>query len=300
VFSAFSSQVIVVSQAAIVIFSGVHLNHWRFLMNTTIHTNARAHSSTRRRLGAVLAGLTVTAGIVTLAAPPAGAVVGGRPIAIREVPWQVSLQTNGGHLCGGSIIDEYTVVTAGHCTNDVDASELFVRAGVSKHRDRRGVDIEVAEINQRDGGPGGNGDIAVLTLASPLPFSDKIRPIALATAEELADATTARLSGWGDRGENRGGGSAKLLAVDVPVVNDNDCQDLMDSDLDSAGEMCTYRPGTGSCYGDSGGPLVIFGAFGVPKLVGVVSWGEYCDDSPSVYVEVPAYASWIMDNSATS
>jgi trypsin len=264
---------------------------------STIRRSTIRRSTIRRRFGATIVGVTATLAAVALTASPAAAVVGGRPIAIREVPWQVLVQAGGDPLCGGSIIDTYTVLTAGHCTTEFDAQDLTVRAGVTKRGDRRGVDIDVADITQLDTGPGGNGDLSILTLESPLPFTDKIQPIALATAEELQSATTGRLSGWGDRGEHRGGGSSKLLAVDVPVLGDDDCQNLMDSDLDSVGELCTYRPGTGSCYGDSGGPLVIAGVFGIPKLAGVVSWGEDCDNSPSVYVEVPAYAQWIADNS---
>ncbi|XP_070393998.1 transmembrane protease serine 3-like [Dermacentor albipictus] len=42
-------------------------------------------------------------------------IVGGRPAKQCEFPWQVSLQVNGYHICGGSIISPDTVVTAAHC-----------------------------------------------------------------------------------------------------------------------------------------------------------------------------------------
>lgn len=42
--------------------------------------------------------------------------MGGTPVALGEIPWQVSLQTlNGAHFCGGSIIAPLKVLTAAHC-----------------------------------------------------------------------------------------------------------------------------------------------------------------------------------------
>lgn len=49
-----------------------------------------------------------------------GRIVGGIPISIQAVPYQVSLQVlelgrRTKHICGGSIISEIFVATAGHC-----------------------------------------------------------------------------------------------------------------------------------------------------------------------------------------
>lgn len=45
-----------------------------------------------------------------------GRIVGGTVMDITQVPWQVSLQVRGSHICGGSIIGENWVLTAAHCT----------------------------------------------------------------------------------------------------------------------------------------------------------------------------------------
>lgn len=44
-------------------------------------------------------------------------IVGGEVTSIDEHPYQISLEYGSGHRCGGSILDEYTILTAAHCTN---------------------------------------------------------------------------------------------------------------------------------------------------------------------------------------
>lgn len=52
-------------------------------------------------------------------AAPAGKprIIGGRDADEHEHPWQASLQYNGGHICGASIISEYYLITAAHCVD---------------------------------------------------------------------------------------------------------------------------------------------------------------------------------------
>lgn len=42
-------------------------------------------------------------------------IVGGQDAEKGEFPWMVSLTRHGGHFCGGTIISNKFVMTAGHC-----------------------------------------------------------------------------------------------------------------------------------------------------------------------------------------
>lgn len=59
----------------------------------------------------------------------APAIVGGVLAAAGDFPFIVSLQKNGAHFCGGSLLDSTTVLTAAHCAYGQTTTGLTVRAG---------------------------------------------------------------------------------------------------------------------------------------------------------------------------
>jgi len=55
--------------------------------------------------------------------------VGGTPVAVGEIPYQVSLQASSygaSHFCGGSIIGPDKILTAAHC---ISTNNFYVRTG---------------------------------------------------------------------------------------------------------------------------------------------------------------------------
>ena len=44
-----------------------------------------------------------------------GRIVGGTPAKPHSWPWQVSINYDGTHVCGGTILSQNYVVTAAHC-----------------------------------------------------------------------------------------------------------------------------------------------------------------------------------------
>jgi secreted trypsin-like serine protease len=54
-------------------------------------------------------------------------IVGGMEVAIEQAPFVISLQRNGSHICGGSLIGERHVLTAAHCvTGWVQPNQVVV------------------------------------------------------------------------------------------------------------------------------------------------------------------------------
>lgn len=56
-------------------------------------------------------------------------IVGGEPASAGNFPFILSLQRNGAHFCGASLLNANTVITAAHCVVGQSASALRVRAG---------------------------------------------------------------------------------------------------------------------------------------------------------------------------
>ena len=226
-----------------------------------------------------------------------GRIVGGAATTISSFPWQISLQRNGGHSCGGSIYSSKIIVTAAHCLQSVSASVLKVRAG-SSYWNSGGVLSSVAAFKNHEGYNANTmvNDIAVIRLSSSLTFSSTIKAIGLAT-KAPANGATASVSGWGTTSS---GGSipTQLRYVDVKIVSQAQCASSTygyGSQIKST-MICAYTVGKDSCQGDSGGPLVSGGV-----LVGVVSWGYGCayTNYPGVYADVAVLRSWVV-NAANS
>ena len=60
-------------------------------------------------------------------------IVGGN-ITLSPIPWQVSVQFEGSHICGGTILDTYTILSAAHCFDDYGGAldGFSIRAGSIK------------------------------------------------------------------------------------------------------------------------------------------------------------------------
>ncbi len=225
----------------------------------------------------------------------AGAILGGEQVTISDFPWQVSLRTTSGHVCGGSILAADRVVTAAHCVQGTAAEELSVRAGVTNHRSIDGQDRAVAavHVNPLYNPRSSHNDVAVLRLTAPLNLgSANVSAIVPADAATLAASTVATVSGWGSTIRPGSPRSGQLRAVNVDIIADADCSLVTDGSI----ELCAGGDGQDACTGDSGGPLAVNTAAG-PRLIGVVSWGEDCG-SGGIYAEVPAFADFLADPGA--
>jgi len=235
-------------------------------------------------------------------------IVGGIEAVRGAYPYQISLRRRGGHICGGTIIDENTIITAAHCLGR-DASDYSIVAG--EHSVRTAADcaeqrIDVARtiLHPAYDDRTSANDIAILKLQKNLEFNRYVQPACL-PAEDYAypPGEDVIISGWGALTE--GGGSPNILNVAyVPLISAEDCQSRYRRygyDI-SADMVCAAftAGGVDTCQGDSGGPLVAGSTSATSgfKLVGVVSWGVGCarPGVPGVYARVTHFLKWIANN----
>ncbi|XP_037947699.1 trypsin-like [Teleopsis dalmanni] len=227
-----------------------------------------------------------------------GRIVNGEDTTIEAHPYQVSIQkSSGGHFCGGSIINEDTVVTAAHCMTGQDASNLKIRLGSTLYNEGgEYVSVRAFEYHPGYNSKTKENDIAVIKLATPVRQSAKIRYIALAE-KTPATGTAAVVTGWGVKCFFWCISSPTTLQeVKVGIVDELRCA----SDEYKYGPkvmptmVCAFDESKDACQGDSGGPLVADDV-----LVGVVSWGNGCAKSgyPGVYSDVASLRKWVVATS---
>nr|XP_046227132.1 elastase-1-like [Scatophagus argus] len=237
-------------------------------------------------------------------------VVGGYDAALNFWTWQVSLQQdsyNDGlyyHICGGSIIDAFHVMTAAHCILSMDASKYRVVVGEYNLYEYDGSEqfIHVERIIIHPGWTGdlANGnDIAVLKLANPVYDNGFVSIANLpAPGQMLPHGFTCYITGWGLM-DYMGSVPANLQEAAIPVVEHSVCsQPNWWGSIALKTMVCAGGDGIISgCQGDSGGPLNCF-TDGVWRVHGVVSYGPsgFCNQAykPTVFTRVSSFLDWIL------
>lgn len=225
---------------------------------------------------------------------PEERIVGGSYIPIEYVPWQVSVQNNSLHCCGGVIYSDRAILTAAHCLSNVTVTDLSVRAG-SSHWSKGGQVLKVLKtIAHPKYVPKlyNPYDIAVLILEAPLKLGGTVKKIPLAEQTPVA-GTIVLASGWGYTRENSSFLWPILQGVHVAILNRTDCLKAYKHVNITIDMICADGQRWDTCQGDSGGPLIETTKGGHRQLIGMVSWGDGCGTNPGVYEDIAFFHNWI-------
>ncbi|KAH7400627.1 trypsin-like cysteine/serine peptidase domain-containing protein [Phaeosphaeria sp. MPI-PUGE-AT-0046c] len=225
-------------------------------------------------------------------------IVGGVAAAQGDFPFIVSVQLNGQHQCGGTLLNANTVVSAAHCYFGLRNPSLRIRAG-SLNKASGGVLSTVSSFvlhpNYNDANS--ESDIAILKLSTPVQTSSTISYAKLAASgSDPVAGSVATVAGWGDQTQNGNNSPAALRKVDVPIISRATCRNNYSASAVSDRMFCAglANGGKDSCQGDSGGPIVDSSK----TLIGVVSWGKGCAQPglPGVYSRIGALSSFVTSN----
>ncbi|XP_039681928.1 transmembrane protease serine 9-like [Perca fluviatilis] len=235
-------------------------------------------------------------------------IVGGQNAPPGNWPWQASLQTSGGHFCGGSLINSEWVLTAAHCFPSIPAS-LTVSLGLQSLQgpNPNGVSRTVTKVivNPNYNAISYDNDICLLQLSSPVTFTDFLVPICLAApGSTFFSGVSSWVTGFGAIASGVYPPlPVNLMEVNVPIMGNRQCNCDYGVGSITNNMICAglSAGGKDTCQGDSGGPLVSKqGSRWI--LGGIVSFGNGCaqPNTPGVYTRVSQYQSWINSQITSS
>lgn len=232
-------------------------------------------------------------------------IVGGTVTDEGELPYQVSIQWRGQHVCGGILVDKCWVVTAAHCEITTGSYKVVLGEHILSKKSGNEKTVEIAKVitHPQYDYQTNRYDLAVIKLKECVEYGDYIQPICLPDKIKDNSLTGKELiaSGWGSTQSGSQHGSDKLLEVNVKVISNRACKKKggwYQTDVFPE-NICTLTPGKDACQGDSGGPLAYYynNKF---YLIGVTSWGIGCGgkDSPGVWTDCinPHILKWIRSN----
>ncbi|XP_046643305.1 transmembrane protease serine 9-like isoform X2 [Daphnia pulicaria] len=232
------------------------------------------------------------------------------PFMVALVTYDADL-TVSAHACGASLISSTKLLTAAHCITKNESkiyepdnyyAHLGMHFRTAKYTDAKAIRKIVAyKIHENYDPSTKANDMAILTLESPVEFTETISPVCL--PQKCMDVKFTGRSvtamGWGLTKEN-GTVSDYLRSASFNVISKAKCSKHYDDLTDHM--FCTYKEGQDTCQGDSGGPLVTdHGSDGLNcrfVQVGVVSYGNGCARKgvPGVYMKVTSFVPWIQRN----
>ncbi|XP_031816362.1 putative serine protease 45 [Sarcophilus harrisii] len=235
-------------------------------------------------------------------------------------PWQVSLQQNQHHVCGGVLLAKEWVVTAASCINsNLEYSVMMGDMNLYPNNSNTSQVIPVLDILLH---PKYRSwiliisDIALLRLSFPVTFTRSIQPVCLLPPlYDLKIGTQCWVTGWGKmrntvKGDEGQPLPSPLQETKVFIVDLHKCDRfyhitppfLRYLTFAKGSVVCaTGQKNETLCQGDPGAPLVCK-AEKTWMLAGVMTWVKTCTQPkmPSVYVSISKFSKWITSHMKSS
>ncbi|KAG4078519.1 hypothetical protein HA402_009231 [Bradysia odoriphaga] len=220
----------------------------------------------------------------------------GYAIDISEAPYMAQVyfvdEKSFEHRCGGAILREDIVITAGHCVRDShtledrDANGFTVMVGATKRHDHKmGQTLKVQNVYPHPDFKGHKGglhhDVGILRLASKIVMGETTESIKLAlSSDEPPIGRKIITSGWGRNPQHPK--DKGLYQAIMAISSYRECAKRYNQNIEELKkhEICA-RPVQGkTCPGDSGGPAI---DTETNRLIGLTSFGKGgCDVNHAV------------------
>lgn len=234
-------------------------------------------------------------------APQAGlGIIHGHYADDNQFPFMASITMDDTFACGGSLISDKFILTAGQCASGYDSFTIILGdvsimfASDTLHLASTYKSIVHEEYREDMV----MNDIGLLELLIPVKFNAGISPIVLPGASDAAksfEGQTATVSGWGTT--QYGYAAYDLMYVDQPIMSNERCKRFLGSYVTDSVICGDGEGGIGACGTDAGDPLFVTDATGKTfTQIGIFSFGSDLGCTwgyPSAYTRVTEYLAWI-------
>jgi secreted trypsin-like serine protease len=194
-----------------------------------------------------------------------GRMIHGSKAIAQQFPWQVSIRAINGTsitICGGSLLTDRWVLTAGHCTYNFHSFQLGF-GSVMLNLPNITLSTTHRVIHPKFNPKTLNNDVACIRLPRPVTFTAQIWPVRLPKLSQTMETflnQKAVVSGFGRLSDTSTTISTDLNFANLRVITNSECLKKYGSSVVSSTVMCAqgWSNSTANvCQGDSGGPLVI-------------------------------------------
>ncbi|XP_050310939.1 nascent polypeptide-associated complex subunit alpha, muscle-specific form-like isoform X3 [Anthonomus grandis grandis] len=228
-----------------------------------------------------------------------------------EISWQAMIlrQSNQSLLCGGAIIAKNAVLTAAHCVEGLETSDILTKGGEWK----LGIDeeplpfqiVKVAAIARHPDFKAGNlqNDLAVLVLEENFRFTKNIGSICL-PQPNLIPTQNCLATGWGKRILQLHAKNALMHKIDVNVMEVAQCQQVLNEHFTNmvpnynTNTLCGFS-NTDQCKVDYGSAMACADESGRYTLSGIYTWDTGCKQQGQIGGYVAPDVDWIDNVLAT-
>ncbi|XP_058795550.1 chymotrypsin-1-like [Phymastichus coffea] len=228
---------------------------------------------------------------------------GGNTAAPGEFPYQVSVQINEQHVCGGALVTMRHVVTSGSClVNILRNPQLFnqlkVIVGTMNLR-KDGMVCDVSKVTlhpeyQWDWQWSSfENDIGMIHLRQNVQPSRYVQQVNLPAITELPQNSELLFTGWGSVNNPSGPSIELLQKAKLRSISKQECQKYFPNLNVKQYQICTSPNNyLATCTTDQGGPLT-YGN----QLVGISTGIHGCAGGvPDVFTKVSYYLKFIVND----
>lgn len=219
-------------------------------------------------------------------------------LTITELNRFILLTTK--HECGGTLISENAVLTAGHCLQFERQIIVRARFGFYHANDTDGQQRSASKqniVHEKYDPKTLENDIGLVLLAIDVRFTDTVKTIPI-SCEYTRPETAITIIGAGLLNSTDDELPSRLYWNTMTTITNMECaryfDDIKDTLICAKGDAFRRQ---NTCHGDSGGPVVRT-INGATKLIALVSFGAIGDCGsglPNGFTRVGSYSDWIAE-----